>query len=236
MKVFLLLFLVLPIFGTAQVSQVQVQTKFLQVNERWTKEIGITFGAGLSIGRIGSQDQFGTGIHAGIGVEIEPLNNLFISPMIQSFPFPSRNGDWNYRINNVGLSAPVVVAQDNHQVNLGIGVAPIITFALNEILTFNGDRQKHELGDNVNKLKAGVQLLPQVRLRTTSVDITIQGGATVMIGGLFKSHSGQSTNSVPMLGHIALIGKLFTNRKHQQSRTELIIFVTPQLADPAGHE
>ena len=59
--------------------------------------------------------------------------------------------------------------------------------------------------------------------------MTVQDGDTVAIGGFIQDQSGSSTDGVPFLSKIPLIGGLFGAKSTSKGRTELIIFLTPKV-------
>ena len=69
---------------------------------------------------------------------------------------------------------------------------------------------------------------PQTRgLRTT---VRVHAGDTILIGGLISDNDQTTVRKVPILGSIPLIGPLlFTSKSKTKSRTEIMIFITPQI-------
>lgn len=63
--------------------------------------------------------------------------------------------------------------------------------------------------------------------------VLLDNGETVVIGGIYEQQQAESTTKVPLLGDIPLVGALFRKRNHFDNRTELLIFLTPRILDPA---
>lgn len=59
--------------------------------------------------------------------------------------------------------------------------------------------------------------------------ITVNNGETIVLGGIFQQKNSQGVNKVPMLADIPWLGGLFKQDAQQQSRRELVIFITPRL-------
>src|ERR1017187_9023692 len=70
---------------------------------------------------------------------------------------------------------------------------------------------------------------PSFSRRTFSTQLTVQDGDTVAIGGFIQDQSGSSTDGVPFLSRIPLIGGLFGAKASNKGRTELIVFITPKV-------
>ena len=59
--------------------------------------------------------------------------------------------------------------------------------------------------------------------------VTVNDGETIVLGGIFQQKSSQGINKVPILADIPWLGGLFKQDAQQQSRRELVIFITPRL-------
>ena len=57
--------------------------------------------------------------------------------------------------------------------------------------------------------------------------VTLKNGETVIIGGLIQTRKSKIINRVPLLGHIPILGKLFSSTEKVDSKKELVIFITP---------
>jgi pilus assembly protein CpaC len=62
--------------------------------------------------------------------------------------------------------------------------------------------------------------------------IMLQSGQTFAIGGLLETTTNATTQKVPYLGELPLIGMAFSNVSYQETETELVILVTPRLVEP----
>jgi type IV pilus assembly protein PilQ len=49
-----------------------------------------------------------------------------------------------------------------------------------------------------------------------------------VLGGVFEQTTSDDRSKVPLLGDIPLIGRLFSNDRRNNSKRELLIFVTPK--------
>ena len=77
--------------------------------------------------------------------------------------------------------------------------------------------------------------LPKFRLRQVTTSCIVWDGQTVVLGGLIRSEVTKTKDKVPILGDLPLIGKLFQSEASQNTRMNLVIFVTPTIIDPAGN-
>ncbi|MCZ6836326.1 MAG: hypothetical protein O7G85_11175 [Planctomycetota bacterium] len=73
--------------------------------------------------------------------------------------------------------------------------------------------------------------------RSTTTQITVKNGQTIVISGILKDTETRITRKVPFLGDIPLIGELFTSRENQTQTSELVAFITPiVVVNPAAQE
>jgi general secretion pathway protein D len=70
---------------------------------------------------------------------------------------------------------------------------------------------------------------PSFSRQSFQTQLTVQDGDTVAIGGFIQDQSGSSTDGVPLLSRIPLIGGLFGAKATNRGRNELIIFLTPKV-------
>ncbi|MBK7141143.1 MAG: hypothetical protein IPH75_03550 [bacterium] len=71
---------------------------------------------------------------------------------------------------------------------------------------------------------------PITATRSIKTRITVKEGETAALGGLLKEDVIETTQRVPFLGHIPLLGSaLFTHKSKEKSTTDLIILITPRI-------
>ena len=76
-------------------------------------------------------------------------------------------------------------------------------------------------------------VLPIVDSQETNTRVRIKDGDTLVIAGLIREDTENSSNGVPVLSKIPLIGYLFrSSRKKVDMRRNLLIFITPHIVGP----
>lgn len=88
----------------------------------------------------------------------------------------------------------------------------------------------------VNKDSIG-QIIPQagggsavaIDTRGIETQVLVSDGETVVLGGIFEQDVRKSVSKVPLLGDIPLLGFLFRTQSNENSKQELLIFVTPKI-------
>jgi general secretion pathway protein D len=77
--------------------------------------------------------------------------------------------------------------------------------------------------------------LPHFRIRQVTTCVNVWDGQTVVLGGLISENVGKMKDQVPILGDLPIVGRLFRNEISQALKSNLLIFVTPTIIDPAGN-
>jgi len=77
---------------------------------------------------------------------------------------------------------------------------------------------------------------PVFKTRKMETTVTIEDGSTIAMGGLIKEKLETFKDSVPILGKIPLLGRLFRSEGERSVKRNLIIFVTANQVDATGHK
>jgi type II secretory pathway component GspD/PulD (secretin) len=76
-------------------------------------------------------------------------------------------------------------------------------------------------------------VIPIVTTQGLETTVQIKSGRTLVIGGLIQDHQSKQSNRVPILGDLPLVGRAFSSNTDDFTKTELVIFLTPQIMDPS---
>ena len=75
------------------------------------------------------------------------------------------------------------------------------------------------------------QSTPTISQRLVSSTVAVQSGETVALGGLITDNRNRTRSGVPILSSIPVIGVLFSTRSRVNTRTELLVMLTPSVID-----
>lgn len=64
---------------------------------------------------------------------------------------------------------------------------------------------------------------------TVTTNVIVENGGTVVIGGFARESDIQTQDRVPFLGDLPYVGFLFKTTTKSQSRSELLVFITPRI-------
>lgn len=74
---------------------------------------------------------------------------------------------------------------------------------------------------------------PTILKREAETDLLVMDGHTAVIGGIFTRNTGRNLDQIPLLGDIPILGVLFQRRRSNDSRSEMVIFLTPRIVNRA---
>ena len=75
---------------------------------------------------------------------------------------------------------------------------------------------------------------PCINTKNLNTRAMVEDGGTLILGGIYEEDNSNLDRKVPLLGDIPVLGNLFKYQKRNQSRNELLIFITPRIMGNAG--
>jgi general secretion pathway protein D len=156
------------------------------------------------------------------------------------------------------LSAPSVVVQDNSEAVLTVGQEVPVQTAQQQSLQSDSNILNQieyrdtgvilqvrprinsnqavslEIAQEVSRvdqssITAANTLTPTFTQRKITSRVNVQSGQTVVLGGLIQDQEERGQDRVPLLGEIPIVGNLFGSTRSVNTRTELIVFLTPRV-------
>jgi general secretion pathway protein D len=82
---------------------------------------------------------------------------------------------------------------------------------------------------NANNNNAQQTLTPTISQRRVHSTVAVMSGQTVLLGGLISDNTQNTRSGIPGLSDIKVLGALFGTTDSTKTRSEIIIFVRPQL-------
>ncbi|MDB9425803.1 secretin N-terminal domain-containing protein [Microcystis aeruginosa CS-564/01] len=77
-------------------------------------------------------------------------------------------------------------------------------------------------------------LTPLIRRELTSGLVRLRDGQSLILSGIIQETQQSSESKVPILGDIPILGALFRSRTNQNSRSEVIILLTPKIIEDSA--
>jgi len=74
---------------------------------------------------------------------------------------------------------------------------------------------------------------PTIQRREARTSMLVADGETSVLGGIYTRTTSLAYRKIPFLGDLPVLGWLFKNRREQDDRTELLVFITPKITNRA---
>ncbi|MGD0624329.1 MAG: type IV pilus secretin PilQ [Thermodesulfobacteriota bacterium] len=81
--------------------------------------------------------------------------------------------------------------------------------------------------------RSPINQVPSIDNREASTEVLVKDGETLVIGGIYQSETDEIQQGIPYLMKIPVLGWLFKNRETIDTKTELLIFITPTIIHQA---
>ncbi|MFI3196202.1 MAG: type IV pilus secretin PilQ [Methylococcaceae bacterium] len=126
-----------------------------------------------------------------------------------------------------GVQIPYQTSSANQGVNIQFAEA-VLQLSVTPQVTPSGSiiMDLYISKDAVGDLTNGV---PSIDTRNVSTNVRVNDGETVVLGGIYEGSNNSSINKVPFFGDLPGIGYLFKHTLNNESKKELLIFVTPKV-------
>ncbi len=127
-----------------------------------------------------------------------------------------------------GMSVPyATVSQAGTQVawvdaTLSLVVTPHITADRRVIMKIKAEKNAPDF----TRISAG---MPSISKKEAMTEVLVMDGETTVIGGIFTIDKTEARAGVPFFSRIPLIGWLFRYKRNVDTRTELVVFITPRV-------
>ena len=117
------------------------------------------------------------------------------------------------------------------EVVLELKVTPTIT--QDDRVFLNLAVKKDEVADFI-PVPGGGGSVPRITKREVTTAVLVNNGQTVVVGGIYEFTRREDLAKIPFLGDIPGIGNLFRNKGRNNTKAELLVFMTPRILEVAG--
>ncbi len=237
-------------------SQVLIEARVVEVSENWSKTLGIvwnsTYGPGNLFGSgISSTTDFAmnfpaSGATSGIGFNFSRVSGGI--PFVLNAQINALESEGQGRI----LSSPKILTLDNKTARIKQGLeypylerdssgGASVKFKKIDLLL---EVTPHVTPDNrislsifitKNDVASVTDGVPSVATNEAETELLVNDGDTIVIGGIIKATTTDSTSGFPLLSKIPILGWLFKNNTKSQQKNELLIFMTPRIVQLEQH-
>ena len=200
---------------SGQRAVVEVIEEFRYPTEFQPPQIPQTFGGNATVGLGG----VGGGVSSG------------------SFPVtPTTPTAFETRNTGVTLEVEPAIGPDNFTIDLNL-VPQVVEFE--GFINYGSPIQSSTTNPltgatTTNVITPNVINQPIFSTRKVTTSVSVFDGSTVVLGGLIREDVQKVEDKVPLLGDVPILGRLFRSSVDQHIKTNLVMFVTARLMNPAG--
>jgi type IV pilus assembly protein PilQ len=72
---------------------------------------------------------------------------------------------------------------------------------------------------------------PAIIKRQAKTEVLVRDGDTAVLGGIYTRNASVAYQKLPWIADLPIIGWLFKNRTEQDTRDELLVFITPRIVN-----
>ncbi|MFH1093182.1 MAG: secretin and TonB N-terminal domain-containing protein [Candidatus Omnitrophota bacterium] len=150
-------------------------------------------------------------------IEVIRVENAAGETVTQSFPVPVE-----FKTRDIGIILRVTpnVGADDKTINLTL---------VPEVSEFDIDKDMYNYGTEERPF-----LQPFFNTRNATASIIVNNKDTVVMGGLMREEVTKGVDRVPILGHLPILGNLFSRKVDNKQKRNLLIFVTASIIAPTG--
>jgi general secretion pathway protein D len=231
-------------------EQVMIETIIVEANLDSTSRLGVEWNY-TSTGQFGTPGQTGT-----VGTN---FNQATANPALQGFRYTLGGANLTAFMNAIQtdtkfqiLSTPRIFTSNNTQAQINISQS--IPYVTNSRIDANGNTIFNyafldvgivltvtpritangyvtmDVNQTANDLQGYTTFdAPIVNQREADTVVSVKNGETIILGGIIRNSVSSTTNKVPILGDLPLLGQLFRTSNKLQNKTELLVLLTPRI-------
>ncbi|HCG7115221.1 TPA: pilus assembly protein N-terminal domain-containing protein [Vibrio parahaemolyticus] len=212
----------------ATTQQVNVRISVAQVNESFSKTVGVDWS---SIGSKAGEFVFDQFDAANLSTLITALGDDQVAEVLAEPNLTVLSGESASFL--VGGEVPLIVSTDNN-VNITFKEFGIKLDLTAKVLS--QDKIRMQLAPEVSEVESYVEAagikVPQLASRRAMTTVELADGDSFILGGLMSSADLEKMQKIPFIGDIPVFGAAFRKAATERKRTELIIVATVNLVEP----
>lgn len=231
-------------------QQVQLNVRFVEINRQVGHELGSRLNATYSFGgssvTLGSSPQSSSNTPAGsiiagltsgglsVDLALTALEDRGIARRLAEPNLIARSGEKASFLAGGEFPIPVsskdnTVTVEYKQFGVSLEFTPTV---LNDGLIGLDIKPEVSAVDSSASYQIGNIAIPGFVVRRAQTSVDLKNGQSFMIAGLLQSNNDISTERLPGLGKLPILGKLFSSKAYQRRETDLVIIITPYLVKP----
>ncbi|MDQ6931990.1 MAG: pilus assembly protein N-terminal domain-containing protein [Candidatus Eremiobacteraeota bacterium] len=83
--------------------------------------------------------------------------------------------------------------------------------------------------DFQNGVQTGSFVIPALKTSRLATDVVTKAGESIIMGGMLRRIESRNVFKVPLLGDLPILGQLFRSTRYQNSETDIVFVMTPEI-------
>jgi general secretion pathway protein D len=237
-------------------GEVVIDVELLQINTNKIRDLGMSLSQNFIVQSLEvPTDESTSGTIRVSDLEFINQGNWFVSIPNITYNFVKSSSDAELlaspqiRISDgetatlhIGDRVPIPVTSFNSSQTIGGNIVPITSFQYQDIgIRLDLEPRIHHNKEISLKLQVEVsdlsgfvtgsagQQQPIIATRTIESTIRLMNGETNFLAGLIRSGDNRSEDGIPGLSDIPILGRLFSKKRSDRTRTDLVLTLTPHI-------
>lgn len=230
------------------VRQVLIESRIVTASDKFTHELGVTFGASdrSQPGNSTLNSNFNISLPAasaagtlGIALAKIPLTGTNLDLELSAAEVEDRaeivanpriitSNKTTARIEQ-GVEIPYEEATSSGATNISFKKA-VLSLEVTPHIT-RDDRINMQLSVTRDSVGAIFNNIPSIDTREVETEVLVENGQTIVLGGIFEETKAKNSKRVPFFADLPILGHLFRRDSKRSDKSELLIFVTPKIID-----
>ncbi len=152
-----------------------------------------------------------------------------VATLVVGDQVPISTGSANVLNAATTTSNTIINSIDYRPTGIIVRVAPRINASGNVRLEIEQEISNVVTSSNSSAAASQTNLTPTVSQRKVKSSVVVASGQTVLLAGLIQEQSEKDRSGIPLLDDVPDLGILFSHSTKTVKRTELIIFIRPQI-------
>jgi len=233
-----LIFLIVCLFLSSSlfaVQMVEIAVEITEINENKAMEFGIQWPVGATITEMDIPSIIKSGSWARVTdytATLRALETKGAAKVLSKPKLVTKSGTTAKFM--VGGEFPVVAVSELGSSKVewkeyGIIMKIVPNVLKDDKIDLKIETELSRLDDSVAAV--GAERYPVIAKRQVSSHLQIKDGETVVLAGLIETTKGKTKSGIPILCDIPVLGALFSMNKDYDTKTNVLIFVTPKLLE-----
>jgi general secretion pathway protein D len=238
-------------------GEVVIDVELLQINSNKIRDLGMSLSQNFVVQSFNAPADDDAGSNSVRVSDLEFINrgNWFVTIPNITYTFIKSSSDAELlaspqiRISDgeeaslhIGDRIPIPVTSFNSSQTIGGNIVPITSFQYQDIgIRLDLKPRIHhnkeislELTVEVSDLSgfvtgSGGQQQPIIATRTIESTIRLMNGETNFLAGLIRTGDNRANDGIPGLSDIPVLGRLFSKKRSDKTRTDLVLTMTPHI-------